>query len=362
VKALPCDLMRGGTSKAAYFLASDLPPAGEHRDAVLLSAMGSPDARQIDGIGGGTSLTTKVAIVSPSLLPDSDVDYLFAQIVIGERRVDYAPTCGNILAGVGPFAIEHGLVPAMEGETAVRIRMANTNSLCVARVKTPARKVTYSGDTAISGVPGKAAPIELFFSNTLGSTCGSLFPTGSQLDVVDGIAVTCVDNGMPVVLIEASQLGITGNEAPQSLDTDEDLKRRIENIRLIAGERMGLGDVSNKVIPKITLTSPPSDGGALNTRTFIPRKCHEAIGVLGAISVASACVYKDSVVHRYLRHPVRPIENISLEHATGEFTVRLFINVATREITGAAILRTARLLMRGTVFLPEPESQSMEEN
>lgn len=248
-----CMQMRGGTSKGAYFLASDLPADPAARDRVLLAVMGSPDPRQIDGIGGADPLTSKVAIVSPSTRADADVDYLFAQVVVDEARVDYGQNCGNILAGVGPFAIERGLVDARDGTTAVAIHMLNTGQIAVASVSTPGRQVQYDGDARIDGVPGTAAAIPLAFRDTAGSTCGALLPTGNLKDTIDGVEVTCIDNGMPLVLIRARDLDRTGYETRDELDADEALKARVEAIRLAVGPRMNLGDVSARTVPKLSL-------------------------------------------------------------------------------------------------------------
>ena len=352
--AVPCVLMRGGTSKGTYFLASDLPADPATRDRVLLAVMGSPDPRQIDGVGGANPLTSKVAIVSRSTRPDADVDYLFAQVVV-DGGVDTSPTCGNILAGVGPFALERGLVAAREGSTDVRIYMVNTQSLCVATVLTPGGTVRYDGDARISGVPGSAAPIMLSFSDIAGSSCGALLPTGHAVDVIDGVAVTCVDNGMPVIVMAASEFGRSGYESPEALNADAELKARIEGIRLKAGPMMNLGDVTKKVVPKITLVAPPRDGGAICTRSFIPRVAHEAIGVLGAVSVATACVLPGSPAATIARLPATSARLISVEHPTGEFT----IDLETREradggvdIVKAALLRTARALFAGDALVP----------
>ncbi len=348
---IACVLMRGGTSKAAFFLADDLPADPARRDRLLLAAMGHGDARQIDGIGGGHPLTTKVAIVSPSRDPRADVDYLFAQIVAAESRVDTAPTCGNILAGVGPFAIEQGLVPAQSPETAVRIRMVNTDSTCTAIVRTPGGRVDYTGDTRISGVPGTAAPVLLRFADIAGSSCGALLPTGRPRDLIDGTPVTCIDNGMPVLLIRAADLGVTGYETPAALDANAPLKARIEAIRRLAGPLMNLGDVSAKVVPKVTLVAPPRDGGTVHTRTFIPKTCHDAIGVLGAVSVASACLLEGSVAADLVAPaPVR-VQDLSIEHPSGEFTVRLERGDSPGAFASAALLRTARPLFRGHVLI-----------
>lgn len=354
--SLPCTWMRGGTSKAAFFHAKDLPADPAARDALILAAMGHAEPRQIDGIGGGHPLTTKVAIVSPSADPRADVDYLFGQVVATESRIDYAPTCGNILSAVGPFALDEGLVQAQQGRSVVRIRMVNTDSYCDAVVQTPGARVRYGGDTTISGVPGRAAPVELRFSGILGSSCGALLPTGEARERIDGIEVTCIDNGMPVVLMRAADLGVSGDETPEALDADAALKARIESVRLQAGQRMGLGDVSAKVVPKVTLVSAPRQGGTFNTRTFIPRKCHDAIGVLGAVSAASACVVPGTVMQGLCdiaTDPAEPLHDLSVEHPTGEFTVRLLMDATGHAIAGAALLRTARPLFRGHVLVPQ---------
>jgi 4-oxalomesaconate tautomerase len=351
---IPCVMMRGGTSKGAYFLARDLPRDPALRDRVLLAAMGSPDARQIDGLGGAHPLTSKVAIVSRSERPDADVDYLFAQVVVDEPKVDVAPTCGNILAGVGPFAIEQGLVEPAAGETRVRIYMVNTKSLCVATVKTPGGEVSYEGETRISGVPGTAASILLDFENTAGSSCGALLPTGKARDLIEGVPATCVDNGMPVVVFPAQAVGRTGYESPAALNADAELKGRIETIRLRAGPLMRLGDVAAKVVPKMTLVAPPREGGAIATRTFIPHVCHEAIGVLGAVSVATACVLEASATAGIAVVPEGDTKVLSVEHPSGEFTVQLETRrgPAGIEVKRAALLRTARRLFDGNALIP----------
>lgn len=352
--AVPCVLMRGGTSRGTYFLASDLPADVATRDRVLLAVMGSPDPRQIDGVGGANPLTSKVAIVSRSMRPDADLDYLFAQVVV-DGGVDTSPTCGNILAGVAPFAIERGLVAAREGSTDVRIYMVNTQSLCVATVLTPGGTVRYDGDARISGVPGSAAPIMLSFSDIAGASSGALLPTGRAVDIIDGVAVTCVDNGMPVIVMAASELGRSGYESPEALNADAELKTRIESIRLQAGPMMNLGDVTKKVVPKVTLVAPPRQGGAICTRSFIPKVAHEAIGVLGAVSVATACVLPGSPAAAIARLPATSARLISVEHPTGEFT----IDLETREradggvdIVKAALLRTARAVFAGDALVP----------
>jgi 4-oxalomesaconate tautomerase len=348
---IPCLLMRGGTSKGAYFLASDLPELQALRDRVLLAVMGSPDARQIDGIGGGDSLTSKVAIIKPSARIEADVDYLFAQVLVDEPRVDYGQNCGNILAGVGPFAIERGLVAVKGDVTPVRIFMENTGQIAIAHVPTPNGAVSYAGEARIDGVPGYAAPLIVEFEDVAGSSCGALLPTGNAADVFEGIEVTCVDNGMPVVLIRAEDLGLSGYESPEQLDANVRLKARIEKIRLQAGPRMNLGDVSQRNVPKICLVAPAQAGGALSTRTFIPHRCHTSIGVFGAVSVAVACLIEGSVPAGLARIPAGDVKQLSVEHPTGEFTVEL--RLQDGELVGCGLMRTARLLFDGNVCVPD---------
>jgi len=353
--AIPCWLMRGGTSKGPFFLAADLPAETALRDRVLLAALGSPDARQIDGIGGANPLTSKVAIVSRSALPGAEIDFLFCQVVVDEARVDTSQNCGNMLAGVGPFAIETGLLPAQDGETVVSIRTVNTGVVADASIQTPGKRVAYDGAARIDGVPGTAAPIMLSFRETQGSTCGALLPTGRAVDEIDGVPVTCIDNGMPVVVCAAASLGRTGYETPAALNGDDELKRRVESIRRQAGRLMGLGDVAQKNVPKVSLVAPPRAGGSVCTRTFIPKVCHEAVGVLGAVSVATACRLDGSPAAAVAVLPSGGRSLVSVEHPTGEFTVELEASTGpdgSLRVGRVALLRTARLLMRGEVLIP----------
>lgn len=341
--------MRGGTSKGGYFLANDLPADPARRDALLLEIMGSPDPRQIDGMGGADPLTSKVAVVSPSNREDIDVEYLFLQVFVDQAIVTDAQNCGNILAGVGPFAIERGLVAAQDGETSVAIYMVNTGQTAVARVQTPQRSVTYAGDARIDGVPGTASPVYLTFKDTAGSSCGALLPTGNAFDVIGGVEVTCIDNGMPTVVMRAADVGIRGDETREELDANVELKQRLESIRLQAGPLMNLGDVREKSVPKMTMLSPPAHGGAVSTRTFIPHRCHASIGVLGAVSVATACLQPGSPAAELAQIPVGETKQMHIEHPTGESTVLLELD-DTGAVTSAALLRTARKLFDGMVF------------
>ncbi len=356
-RAIPCSILRGGTSRGLYFLAADLPADSAERDRTLLAAMGSPDARQIDGLGGAHPLTSKVALVSPSKRADADVDYLFLQVVVDRAEVSDSQNCGNILAGVGPFAIEQGLVAAGDDYTDVRILMVNTGALAIARVETPGGVVNYQGEARIDGVPGTAAPVPIDFQDIAGSSCGALLPTGNIVDSIDGVEVSCIDNGMPVVLLRASDFGLSGAEQPAELEANSELKQRLEAIRLEAGQRMNLGDVSAKTVPKMCLVSAPLAGGAINTRTFIPHRVHEAIGVLGSVSVATACMLQGSVAQQLCSVPPRDgVSRLEVEHPTGFFTVEMDVagsaGGGSFELRRAALLRTARLLMRGEVMVP----------
>ncbi|PHP68750.1 4-oxalomesaconate tautomerase [Zhengella mangrovi] len=344
-----CMWMRGGTSKGGYFLAEDLPQDVAGRDAFLLSMMGSPDDRQIDGMGGADPLTSKVAVVQKSRRAGVDVDYLFLQVFVDQAIVTDAQNCGNILAGIGPFAIERGLVTAKSGETDVVIYMENTGQTAVAKVQTPGGQVTYRGEARIDGVPGSAAAIPLVFRDTAGSSCGALLPTGNAVDTVEGIAVTMIDNGMPCVVMRAEDMGIAGTETREELEANADLRAKLEAIRLKCGPLMNLGDVEKKSVPKMTMVSPARNGGAISTRTFIPHRCHASIGVLGAVSVATACLLPGSPAAAMASIPDGDRKSLAIEHPTGEMTVIAEMN-DDGTMESAGILRTARKLFDGVVF------------
>ena len=293
-KGVRCMWMRGGTSKGGYFLAEDLPDNQALRDAFLTRAMGSPDQRQIDGMGGGDPLTSKIAVVRKSDRPTVDVDYLFLQVSVDAPLVSDAQNCGNLLAGVGPFAIARGLVEAQSPTTEVRIFMENTGQTAVARIETPNGEINEEGSASIDGVPGTAAHIALTFQDTAGSSCGALLPSGQAKDTINGIDVTMIDNGMPCVVLRAEDIGITGHETPAELEGNTELRQKLEALRLACGPLMNLGDVLEKTVPKMTLVSRAQYGGAISTRTFIPHRCHKSIGVLGAVSVATACLIPES--------------------------------------------------------------------
>ena len=348
-KAAPCMWMRGGTSKGGYFLAADLPDDTQARDAFLLRVMGSPDDRQIDGMGGADPLTSKVAVIKPSQRPGVDVDYLFLQVFVDKAIVTDMQNCGNILAGVGPFAIERGLVEATNDTTDVTIYMENTGQIAKATVKTPNGKVTYQGDAAIDGVPGTAAAIAITFMDTAGSSCGSLLPTGNSKDLIEGIEVTMIDNGMPCVVMRAVDLGISGTETREELDANTRLREKLEAIRLKCGPLMNLGDVTEKSVPKMTMVSAPQKGGAISTRTFIPHRCHASIGVLGAVSVATACMLEGSPAADFAHIPAGKSKTLEVEHPIGQSTVLLELD-DNNTVESAATLRTARKLFDGTIF------------
>jgi 4-oxalomesaconate tautomerase len=340
--------MRGGTSKGLYFLADDLPADAAARDDLLLRVMGSPDPRQIDGVGGAHPLTSKVAVVAPSALPGIDVDYLFLQVMVDQAIVTDKQNCGNILAGIGPFAVERGLVPAGGDETSVRIRMVNTDGIVTATFPTPGGSPRYDGDTAIDGVPGTAAAVVLDFEDS--GTGASVFPTGNVTDVFGGIPVTCVDNGMPVVVVAAASLGQTGQEPVAELEGDEELNERVQELRLEAGKAMGLGDVSGTTVPKISLVAPPARAGTIGTRTFIPVRVHESIGVLGAVSVGTAVMVPGAVGHDLAVLDGGP--RLSIEHPSGalQVEVELDASVMPPKVIRSGVVRTARKLFDGTVF------------
>lgn len=338
--------MRGGTSKGGYFLKDDLPA---DRDAFLLRVMGSPDPRQIDGMGGGDPLTSKVAVVSKSARPGIDVDYLFLQVFVDDAIVTDQQNCGNILAGVGPFAIERELVAATGDETRIAIFMENTGQVAVATVRTPQGVVTYAGDTRIDGVPGTASPISLEFRDTAGSSCGALLPTGNAVDVIEGVACTLIDNGMPCIVLKAVDVGASGYEDRETLDAADTIKARIEAIRLQAGPMMNLGDVTDKSVPKIMLVAPPRHSGAITVRSFIPKRAHASVGVLGAVSVATACLIPGSPAADVATVPDGTRKTLSVEHPSGEMTC-LLTTGDDGNVVSAALLRTARKLMDGVVF------------
>lgn len=351
-RRIPCTLMRGGTSRGPFFLSAHLPRDPHERDQVLISALGSGHELQIDGIGGGNPLTSKVAIVGPGSKHGVDVDYLFAQVLVAEQRVDTSPNCGNMLSAVGPFAIDAGLVRAERGITTVRIRNINTGKIIEARVATPDGRVSYDGDVAIDGVPGTAAPVHLAFADAAGAKTGKLFPTGRPMDRIGGLDVTCVDAAMPLVIVRAADLGKTGYEPAATLDSDPAFMARLEALRIEAGARMGLGDVARLVIPKPVLVAAPKRGGTIAGRYFMPASCHNAFAITGAVALATACV-KPGTVAAELAGRVALPTTVTIEHPSGRLDVRLDIP-AGRDEPVASLVRTARRLFEGAVFARVP--------
>lgn len=355
--SIPFMQIRGGSSKGVFFNAKDLPADETKRNQLILAAMegvGPGDPRQIDGLGGADSLTAKVAVVSPSKRDNADLDYLFLQVRIGKGQLSTSQNCGNILAGVLPYAIKTGMIAAQHPTTTAIVYMLNSGGLCEVTVQTPNGILNYKGDTKVDGVPGTGAPIICNYLDIAGANCGNLLPTGNTIDVVDGIEVTCVDNGMPIVNLRAADLGITGYETKAELDANEALKKRLERIRLQIGPKMNLGDVAEKTVPKMSLLSPAKNGGFINTRTFIPHVCHAAIGVLGAVSAATGCIIPNSVAEGMVKIP-NNLSALSIEHPSGEFTVSLEVNFQDNKISigKSGTVRTARIISKGKVFIPE---------
>ncbi|MEU5870808.1 4-oxalomesaconate tautomerase [Glycomyces sp. NPDC047369] len=348
MNGVPCTWMRAGTSKGAFFFGGDLPADPAERDDLLLRVMGSPDPRQIDGIGGATGLTSKVAVVSPSAEPGIDIDYLFLQLGTDAATVSDRQTCGNILAGVGQFALERGLASASGAEAEVRIRLVNTGAVATAAFPLTGGRPEYRGDTAVDGVPGTAAPVRLLFEGTAGSATGALLPTGSVRDRIAGIEVTCVDNGMPVVLAEADAFGLNGSETPADLEADTALLDRVDALRIEAARPMGLGDVTASSVPKTVLVAPARAGGHVRTLSFIPRRPHAAIGVFAAVSAVTALTMDGAVgADLATTWPAGPVR-VDVEHPSGHLLVDL-----DRDATGvkrAGVVRTARKLFEGRVY------------
>lgn len=353
MRSIPCLYMRGGTSKGPFFLAGHLPRDPEQMDAHLIRIMGAGHPLQIDGMGAGNPVTSKVAIVSPSRRPNCDVDYLFAQVLVDEQRVDRQPNCGNMLSAVGAFAIERGLLVPSADETTISIFNVNTGSQIDAVIQTPQGRVRYDGDTRIDGVPGTAAPVHLRFTDAIGSKTGKLLPTGVAAETIDGVTVSCVDMAMPMVFVAAADLGVYGAETPAALDGNVPLKARLERIRVEAGRRMGLGDVTRKVIPKIAMVAPPRSGGALMARYFMPWSCHSAYATTGGVCTAAAAIIPGTVVSSLALVPPEGDFAFELEHPQG------FMGVAVRrDASGlpkdASVIRTARLMFSGLIHYEEP--------
>lgn len=353
--SIPCAVLRGGSSRAVYFLNDDVPENTRLRDRMLLAVVGGPDALQVDGIGGGHPLNNKAAIISTSSRDDADLDYLFLQLVPAEGKVRTDQNCGNVLVGVGPFAIETGLIEAAAPRTTIRVHMVNSGNICELTFETPEGQVKYEDDTAVNGASHGGASVICDFLDVAGSACGSLLPTGSVLDEIDGVSVTCIDNGMPVVILRAEDFDVAGDETPEELDANAALKQRLEALRLKLGPLMHLGDVVDMTVPKMCLVSAPRHGGLISTRTFIPHVCHRSVGILGAITVATACLLPGSVCRDIAVVPDGNEIAVSVEHPSGSLAIRLVVDesaTAEERIKRAGVVRTARLIMRGQAYVP----------
>ncbi len=352
--AIPFHFLRGGTSRGPYFNRADLPEDRETLAEVLLAVMGSGHPLNIDGIGGGAAVTTKVAMLSRSADPGADVDYFFAQVSVEDRTVDFKPTCGNILSGVGPAALEMGLVEATGGTTRIRVLSVNTGARIEAVVETPGGKVHYDGSAAIDGVPGTAAPVYLNFMDVVGSSTGALLPTGAVRDVIDGIEVTCMDVAMPMVIARAADFGLSGHETAAELDANRGFYARMEPIRIEAGKRMGMGDVSGSVTPKFGLLAEPRAGGTIAARYFMPKNCHPTMAVTGSQCLASCVLTPGTVSEGLFSPPAGVPALVVIEHPTGaiEVTVDYQNGADGFQLRSAGLLRTARLLAHGEVFVP----------
>ena len=353
--AIPFLFMRGGTSRGPYLNRADLPEDLDMLAQVLIAMVGSGHPLNIDGIGGGVAVTTKVAILSRSDDDWADVDYFFAQVSVEDRLVDFKPTCGNILSGVGPAAIEMGLIEAQAGETPVNIRAVNTDAKVAAVVQTPGGVVSYEGDAQIDGVPGTSAPVALQFMETVGGVTGAFLPTGNLIDRIDDIDVTCMDVAMPMVIARADAFGLTGYETAAELDENRDFYARMEPIRQEAGKRMGLGDVSKSVAPKFGLLAPARDGGTIATRYFMPWSCHPTMAVTGSQCLASCVLTPGTVAEGLAARPNETPAKITLEHAAGKIEVMVDFTNTSKGFTvnSAGLVRTARKLAAGKVFVPQ---------
>ena len=352
--AVPFLFLRGGTSRGPYFRREDLPADRDTLAEVLMAAIGAGHPLNIDGIGGGAAVTTKAAMLSPADHDWAEIDYFFAQVAVTERLVDFKPSCGNILAGVGPAAIEMGLVAPGDPETRVRIRAVNTGALVEAVIQTPGGKIRYDGDSEIDGVPGSAAPIQLNFSEVTGSATGALFPTGRAQEAIEGIDITCIDVAMPLAIARAEAFGLTGTESREDLDADRDFFARMEAIRLEAGRRMGLGDVTKSVIPKFALLAPPRGGGTVTARYFTPWNCHPTMAVTGAQCIAACTLAPGTVAEGLAARPEQTPALLTIEHPAGHIDANVDFELAsgTLVVRSAGLVRTARLLARGEIMVP----------
>jgi 2-methylaconitate cis-trans-isomerase PrpF len=353
---IPCVLMRGGTSRGPFFLASDLPADIHAVDRILIAAMGSPHPLQIDGVGGGNSLSSKVAIVSRSTVSGVDLDYLFVQVNVATASVDRNPNCGNMLSAVGPFALDAGLVEANGEETSLCIRNINSGTIVEAVVQTPGGVVDYEGDTSIDGVPGTAAPIKLSFRDAIGSVTGQLLPAKQARSVLEGIEMTLIDAAVPLMIIRAEDVGLTGSELPEEIDSNRHALDQVEALRRKAGLAMGMGDVAGKVTPKVALVAPSRQGGTVLTRYLTPLTCHRSLAVTGAITIATSLFVPGSVTSDLLKAPIRDSGTVRIEHPSGSMLIEVVTGPSVQggipEIQRSSLIRTARRLFEGNIMVP----------
>jgi 2-methylaconitate cis-trans-isomerase PrpF len=362
-----CVFMRGGTSKALFFRGRDLPPPGPGRDVVFKRAMGTPDEAQIDGMGGGKLNTSKVAVVDPSERDDADVDYSFAQVELTEDRVGHEGNCGNISSAVGPFAIDEGLVAAVEPVTTVRIYNTNTDKVLVARVPVAHGRARVSGDCIIPGVPGTGAEILMDYAGTVGSATGALLPTGATVDTVmldDGRAVVAsvCDVANPCVFVTAASLGLRGDERPEVIETDRALIATVEEVRGRLGQALGFwtdwraGGLP--AMPMAVIVAPVvSDGPAdFQARLLFLGHCHRTMAGTGAICLAAASRIPGTVVNRVLGPGRAEADVVRIGHPSGTLDVKVRLDAARSDgeirFRTLGFARTARRLMAGTVCVP----------
>lgn len=375
MEMLKCSIVRGGTSKGIFIMKNELPKDPAERDEVICAIYGSPDLRQIDGLGGADVLTSKLAIISPPSRPDADVDYTFGQVSFETKFVDYGGNCGNISAAVGPFAIDEGFVEAVEPVTTVRIHLTNSNNILVAEVPVKNGKACVEGDYSIDGVPGTGAKITLDWSDTAGAITGKLLPTGNAKDVisVDGkdYEVSLVDAGNPLVFIHANSLGMSGTESPNEIEANKDLMATIEKIRGRATVIFGLvktpeeAAIKSPYAPFFAIVSPPADytsisGEKVNaeevdivSRLLFMLRMHKTYPVTGTVCTGAAVRIPGSVAWEVLRKEAKTKQSVNIGHPGGVISVEAEAEVISGEVKlkRVGVYRTARRIMDGYVYV-----------
>ncbi|MDH2880281.1 2-methylaconitate cis-trans isomerase PrpF family protein [Bacillus cytotoxicus] len=354
---IPCFVMRGGTSKGLFFLDKHLPSNKRLRNEVILKVLGAGNARGVDGMGSLDPLSNKIAIIRKSTDPGIDIDYLFLQADLKKMVLDDSVNCGNIISAVAPYAIESGVIKAESGEMTVTIRNVNTNAIVESKILTENGNVLYSGDVKIDGVPGTGAPIRLNFMNSVGSVTGKLFPTGSKMDVIEGINVSCIDVSVPLIIIQATELGIEGDESPELLNSNTMFLNKIDMIRKKVAALANLGNVSNKVIPKIAIVSRPRKSGTITSRYFIPHQCHSTHAVTGSLALSAAIKINGTTANHIVKksgsYKVEESNPIIIEHPAGQIQTESIVVESNGKysIKQSSITRTARLILKGELVL-----------